>query len=290
MSPTERLAHSEVTVVIPAFNEASALAPQLQDLAGVMKRSGWAFEIIVVDDGSTDGTAGVAASCGVQVLRLERNGGYGNALKTGIAAARYNWILITDADGTYPPAAIPGLLERASAADMVVGARVGSNVHAPLVRRPAKWLLRQYAGLVALQRIPDLNSGMRLMRKSSVKRFWDLLPSGFSFTTTITLAMLGSGLRVSYVKIDYLKRIGHSKIRPSDFFRFGSLITKAAIRFRPARLLFPAGLLLLLLSGVCAVLNPASSGMIGGLAAGAAFLLAGILLECRGRWGRTIAQ
>jgi glycosyltransferase involved in cell wall biosynthesis len=236
-------AASALSVVIPAFNEAAGLARQLQDLTAVLNQSGWRFEVIVVDDGSTDGTAEVAESCGIRVLPLPVNGGYGSALKAGISAARYDWILITDADGTYPPEAIPSLLARATAAGMVVGARVGANVQESRFRKPAKWLLRQYASLIAMQAIPDLNSGMRLMWRPLVRQFWDLLPAGFSFTTTITLSMLAAGHPVAYVPIDYLPRIGQSKIRPWDFFRFARLITRMALHFRPLRLFVPVGLL-----------------------------------------------
>jgi glycosyltransferase involved in cell wall biosynthesis len=272
-----------VSVVIPAFNEASGLAPQLHELASVMRHSGWRFETLVVDDGSTDGTAEVAEDCGVRVLRLSVNGGYGNALKAGITAASYDWILITDADGTYPPQAIPGLLERAAEADMVVGARIGSRVHAPPTKRPAKWLLRQYASIVAMQRIPDLNSGMRLMRKPLVQHFWKLLPAGFSFTTTITLAMLASRRRVAYVKIDYLPRIGESKIRATDFFRFARLITSMAIRFRPLRLLFPAGLLIL---GASMAAKGGAICLAAGICAAVTFWVAGLMLERKARLER----
>jgi len=266
-----------VTVVVPARNEEMAIARQLHDIVEAMDGSGWAFEIIVVDDGSTDATASLAGSCGVQVLRLERHRGYGEALKAGIQAAAYDRILISDADGSYPASAIPGLLALASSACMVVGARIGANVHTPLVRRPAKWLLRQYAMLVALRPIPDLNSGLRLFDKSAALAFWDLYPPGFSFTTTITLAMLATGLEVRYVKIDYHRRLGESKIRAADFFRMLWLITKLAIRFRPLRLLVPAALAALLPARPWAVF------------AAATLLAAGLLLERRARIARRVA-
>ncbi len=246
-----------------------------------MNQSGWAFEIIVVDDGSTDQTASVATSCGATVLRLGRNLGYGEALKAGIKAARYDWILISDADGTYPPRAIPGLLAGAADARMIVGARIGSNVHTPWVRRPAKWVLRQYAMALAMRRIPDLNSGLRLIEKSAATAFWDLYPAGFSFTTTITLAMLATGQKVSYVTIDYLPRVGKSKIRPADFVRILWLITKLGILFRPLRVLLPAGLIALFAAG--------PHRMEG--AAGAALLWAAALLqERRARARRRLAR
>jgi hypothetical protein len=135
-----------------------------------------------------------------------------------------------------------------------------------------------------MQRIPDLNSGMRLMRRPLVRRFWKLLPGGFSFTTTITLAMLAAGHPVAYVKIDYLPRIGKSKIRATDFFRFARLITSMAVRLRPLRLLFPAGLLILAAS------MAAKGGAVcltAGSCAAATFWVAGLLLERKARLERT---
>ena len=276
-----------VTVVIPAFNEEAAMARQLGEILAVMKQSGWTFEIIVVDDGSTDSTASLAEGCGVKVLRLGCNRGYGAALKAGIQAAAHDRILIIDADGTYPALAIPRLLERASSADMVVGARVGANLHIPMTRRPAKWLLGQYANLLARRRIPDLNSGLRLMQKSSLRTFWDVLPPGFSFTTTITLAMLATGHEVSYVKIDYLPRLGKSKIRPTDFFRFLWLITKMALRFHPLRILFPLGLLSLPVSAAFLYRQSlASHWLVPGLACAVLAWTAGLVLERRARLER----
>src|SRR5690606_34928751 len=120
-------------------------------------------------------------------LRRLRNRGYGAALKLGISRATHPWILITDADGTYPVEAIPGLLAEADANEMVIGGRLGANVNIPLARRPAKWFLNKLAGYLAGQPLPDINSGLRLMRRSLVARYEHLLPEGFSFTTTITI-------------------------------------------------------------------------------------------------------
>lgn len=241
------MAASGITIVIPAFNEEGAVVREIQALHTAMQEAGRPYEIIVVDDGSTDKTAERAATQNIKLIRRDRNYGYGAALKAGIAEANYDWILITDADGTYPASAIPTLLEYLPDADMVVGARTGKIVQAPWVRRGPKWILRNYASYLAAQRIPDLNSGMRIMRKSVVERFLDLLPSGFSFTTTITLGMISNGYNVIYQPIDYFKRVGNSKIRPADFFRFFLLITRLMLLFRPVRLLATAGSLLLLL-------------------------------------------
>jgi len=231
----------EVSVIIPAYNEAEHVAREIEAVREVMNTTGWTFEILVVDDGSTDGTAEAAATTGVRVLRRAQNRGYGASLKLGTAMARYGWILITDADGTYPAEAIPELLDAAATSDMVVGARIGKSVKVPFIRRPAKWFLRKLAGYLAGQRLPDLNSGLRLMRKSLIERYVHLLPQGFSFTTTITLATACNGHAVTYVPIDYRARLGQSKIRPRHAFEFTLLILRTIVFFNPLKVFIPLG-------------------------------------------------
>ena len=239
-----------ISIVVPAFNEESGIGSVLMQLGRVLDDIGLAHEIIVVDDGSTDATAAQAEAAGVRVLRHAANRGYGAALKTGIRHARYDLICITDADGTYPTERIPELVGRLAANgwDMVVGARTGENVAIPLVRRPAKWALARLAELVAGESIPDLNSGLRVFRRDMALRFFNLLPDGFSFTTTLTLAMLSNGYLLEYVPIDYHLRVGRSKIRPvRDTLNFVNLVLRIALYFAPLKLFLPlSGLLLLL--------------------------------------------
>lgn len=235
-----------VSVVIPAFNEAAHVAGQVHDVERVMRDSGWTYEIIVVDDGSRDGTAEAAATTGARVLRRSHNGGYGSALKLGIGAARYDWILITDADGTYPVESIPTLLAEADRHSMVVGSRTGPSVQVPLARRPAKWFLNRLSSYLAGQHLPDINSGLRLMRKSLVKRYERLLPAGFSFTTTITLSAACNGHPVCYVPINYHARLGESKIRPRHAYDFTILILRTIVVFNPLKVFLPAGALLMI--------------------------------------------
>lgn len=230
-----------LSVVVPAFNEETEIARQLSELQSVLNSLPVPAELILVDDGSTDHTAQRAEDCGIPVIRLGKNQGYGAALKRGIQAAAGEWILITDADGTYPPGSIPALFSRTAEADMVVGARVGGQVYIPLIRRPAKWILQIYAICLVGRWIPDLNSGMRIMRKTVVEKFWRLLPDRFSFTSTITVAMLAHGHKVAFVPIDYRRRVGTSKIRPADFPRFLALLTRTMLAVRPMRVLFPLG-------------------------------------------------
>lgn len=233
-----------VSVVIPAFNEGAHVAEQVRAVQRVMATSGWEFEIIVVDDGSSDNTAVEADATGAKVLRRAKNGGYGAALKVGIRHAAFQWILITDADGTYPVEAIPELLARAPANAMVIGARLGASVHIPMVRRPAKWFLNQLSSYLAGQRLPDINSGLRLMRRSLVERYEFLLPDGFSFTTTITLSAACNGHAFEHVPINYHARLGESKIRPRHAYDFTLLILRTIVVFNPLKFFIPLGTVL----------------------------------------------
>jgi glycosyltransferase involved in cell wall biosynthesis len=235
-----------VSIVIPAYNEGNHVAAQVTAVREVLARSSWPFEIIVVDDGSTDRTAAEADSTGARVLRRPRNRGYGAAIKLGIRHAKHDWILITDADGTYPVEAIPTLLAAAERNEMVVGARIGKSVHIPLARRPAKWFLTRLASYLAGQRLPDINSGLRLIRKSLVERYEPLLPDGFSFTTTITLSAACNGHSVEYVPIDYHARLGESKIRPRHAYDFTLLILRTIVFFNPLKVFIPLGALVAL--------------------------------------------
>ena len=263
-----------VSVVIPAFNEAAHVAGQIRAVDDVLAKSGWEYEIIVVDDGSDDGTAEAAAATGARLLRHRRNRGYGASLKRGIAAAQHGWVLITDADGTYPPSAIPRLLARADDNEMVVGARTGAEVRIPLVRRPAKWFLRVLASYLAGRHLPDLNSGLRLMRRDLVMRYAYLLPSGFSFTTTITLACACNDHPVEYVSIDYHARMGESKIRPRHAYDFALLILRTIVFFNPLKVFLPIGALLAL-AGIAKLIYDI---VIGNLSESAIFALLAALL------------
>ena len=243
-----------ISIVVPAYNEEQGVGPVVTTLQRELAATGWQHEIIVVDDGSTDATAAQAEAAGVCVLRHAANRGYGMALKTGIRHARYDLICITDADGTYPTERIPELVGRLAANgwDMVVGARTGKDVAIPLVRRPAKWAVGRLATMVVGESIPDLNSGLRVFRRDVALRFFSLLPDGFSFTTTLTLAMLSNGYLLDYVSINYHSRVGRSKIRPvQDTLNFVGLVLRIALYFAPLKIFLPlSGLLLLLAVGV----------------------------------------
>lgn len=235
----------QVSVVIPAYNEELAVREGIIELRETLNGSGIEAEIIVVDDGSKDRTAGEAKAAGARVLQHRRNRGYGASLKTGIIAASHDIIAITDADSTYPAKYLPQMLAELEHADMVVGSRTGAEVNIPLTRRPAKWLLRVMANYVANTKIPDLNSGLRVFRRDVAMQYFAILSDQFSFTTTITLAMLCDNYAVSYLPIDYRKRQGKSKIMPWDAGSFAVLIMRVAMLFRPLRVFLPIALLCL---------------------------------------------
>jgi glycosyltransferase involved in cell wall biosynthesis len=251
MEQAHGITAGSVTVVVPAFNEERGIGPVLSQLHQVMAVSRLSYEVIVVDDGSQDRTAELAeGSDGVAVLRHRANRGYGAALKTGIRHAHFDLICITDADGTYPNERIPALVEELvqNGCDMVVGARTGDRVAIPLVRRPAKWVIGWLANFVTGEAIPDLNSGLRVFRKEAALRFFSMVPDGFSFTATITVAMLTNGFLVNYVPINYGARIDRSKIRPvQDTLNFIQLVLRIALYFAPLKIFLPlSGLLMLL--------------------------------------------
>lgn len=252
----ERLSAAGVTIVVPAYNEEGGIGGVVERLCAL--DLGVPTELLVVDDGSTDGTAPALVELGkrfpgLTVVRHRENAGYGAALKTGFARARHDVVVITDADGTYPESSIVELLERIDdGADMAVGARTGSDVHIPLIRRPAKAFLRRMASFLAGTPIPDLNSGLRAFRRELVLAYRPILPQGFSFTTTITLAALTNGHVVDYVQINYAAREGRSKIRPiRDTLGFLALILRTVLYFNPLKVFYPlAALMGVLLAGL----------------------------------------
>lgn len=236
-----------VSIIVPAYNEAEAIGDVLKNLKDVMNTAGREYEIVVVDDGSTDGTGDITKGIrGIKVIQHTENKGYGAALKTGIRNANAEQILIIDADGSYGPDEIPKLLEYTNEYDMVVGARTGDQVEIPLLRRPAKFFLSLLANYLIGTKIPDLNSGLRIFKKDIALRFLNILPLGFSFTSTLTLACLSNDYSVKYVPINYYKRKGKSTIHPiKDTINFVLLITRTITYFKPLKVFLPMGSLIL---------------------------------------------
>jgi glycosyltransferase involved in cell wall biosynthesis len=234
-----------LSIVIPIYNEKDSIEETINQFSQIQINSDFDIEIILVNDGSDDGTETVLDKLSNQtfnVINHSTNCGYGAALKTGIGSAKYNYIGITDADGTYPNERIQEFYHKIieKKLDMLVGSRTGANVKIPLIRRPAKWFLKMLASYLANQKIPDINSGFRIMKKSILEKFINVLPNGFSFTTTITLAMLTNGHAVEYNPIDYNKRGGKSKIRPIyDTLNFVQLIIRTVLYFDPLKIFLP---------------------------------------------------
>jgi glycosyltransferase involved in cell wall biosynthesis len=229
-----------LSVVIPAYNEEEAVEKIIERTRKVLSREKIKHEIIVVDDGSQDATAQRAQKAKAHVVLMGENRGYGASLKAGIRRAKGEWIAILDADGTYRPEELPLLLNMVETNDMVVGARTLAGAAIPFFRRLPKWFLGQWANYLAERKIPDLNSGMRLFKKSAMARYEGLFPNGFSFTTTITLALECHGYIVKYVPIHYESRVGQSKIRPfRDTINFFALVLRVVMYFKPLKIFIP---------------------------------------------------
>ena len=223
------------TIIIPCYNEASGIR---KTLTSVFKNlSNRDFEVIVVNDGSDDKSTEILSEFAleqpIRIIENKSNSGYGYSLKKGILASNSDVIVITDADGTYPIENIPLLLDELKFCDMAVGARIGKIVKIPVVRRPAKWLLLKYAKWMAGADIKDLNSGLRAFKKEHAMQFFHLFPNGFSFTSTITLAMHVNGFEVNYLPINYNVRLGKSSINPiRDTIGFFSLVLRTTMYYK----------------------------------------------------------
>jgi glycosyltransferase involved in cell wall biosynthesis len=229
----------DISIVVPAFNEAKSLAQVLGKVHALKLPQA---EIIVVDDGSSDGTAEVALSAGANVVRHPYNIGNGAAVKSGMRAAQGRWIVLMDGDGQHQPEDIPKLLAEAANYHMVVGARAkGSKLR--FHRYIANSVYNLLASYVTRFNVRDLTSGFRVLSRREALRFIDLLPNTFSYPTTLTLAFLRSGLTVKYVPIQTLYRAGQSKITlVTDGVRFFLIITKIATLFSPLRVFLPVSL------------------------------------------------
>lgn len=232
---------ADLSIVIPAKNEADSLRRLLPTVRQLFPNS----EIIVVDDGSTDDTVAVCDEAGVTTVSHRYSMGNGAAIKSGTRLATGSIVVFMDADGQHDPADIPALLTKIEEGyDMAIGARQ-LNSHASIARRIANTFYNRLASLMTGHKIADLTSGFRAVRARHFRRFLYLLPNGFSYPTTCTMAFFRSGLAVSYVPITAGRRDGVSNIKLlKDGTRFFIIILKVGSLFSPMRLFFPISFML----------------------------------------------
>lgn len=239
----------DVSVVLPVYNEVGHLEAEVARVRAGLDASEFSYEIIVVDDGSTDGSAELARSLdGVRIAQFAENRGSGAVRRVGTQLSRGEVVVWTDVDMTYPNDRIPELVRALGPHDQVVGARTSEQGTHKLLRTPAKWMIRQLAIRLAQRDIPDLNSGFRAMRRDVAQQFLHLLPDGFSCVTTITLSFVTHGYSVTYTPIDYAPRAGESKFHwRTDTRKYLLQVVRMMLMYEPLRILGGPGLVLLLL-------------------------------------------
>jgi polyisoprenyl-phosphate glycosyltransferase len=238
----------DISIVLPVFNEAGHVRDEIERIQKALDDSDRTYEIVVVDDGSTDGSGEELAGIeGIRLISFPVNHGSGHARKWGTHAARGRVVVWTDVDMTYPNDRIPELVEELDGFDQVVGARTSEEGTVKFLRRPAKWLIRRLAAYLTGTPIPDLNSGFRAFRREVGEQFLYLLPHGFSCVTTITMAFLTNGYTVKYAPIDYAPRAGDSKFHWwTDTKRYLLQVVRMALIWEPMRVFAPPAALLLL--------------------------------------------
>lgn len=238
----------DLSIILPAYNEEAALGDDLDDIRRAMEGGPWRYEIIVVDDGSRDRTAEIAAARPwVRLLQHPFNRGNGAARTTGVQAARGRVVMFTDADRTYPNDRMPEMMSLMDGgADMVIGARRVEAGTLRWLRTPAKLFIRKLAEFMTGSRIPDLNSGLRAQDRAKTLRFLSILPTTHSWVSTITIAYLSAGYAVRYLPIDYFPRVGRSTFHPiRDSYNYLSLIVRTVMYFNPLKVFLPLSLALL---------------------------------------------
>jgi polyisoprenyl-phosphate glycosyltransferase len=240
-----------VTIVLPCYNEQDHVLTELDRIDAAMLESGYSYELLVIDDKSTDTTLEVLRSAlprfpAMRLMPFRRNGGSGTARRIGTTEARGQIVVWTDADMTYPNERIPEFvryLDDNPDVDQVVGARTTEEGTHKWARVPAKWVIRKIASSLAATPIPDLNSGLRAFRRDVSLPYLRLLPPGFSCVTTITMAFLSNQHAVEYLSIDYAKRAGVSKFHPfRDAYRYILQVLRMVMYFNPLKVLMPFAL------------------------------------------------
>jgi len=231
----------DVSVVLPVYNEAGHVRDEIDRIRSGLAASPYTFEIIVVDDGSSDGTHAVLGEIeDIRLIRFGQNRGSGSSRKVGTRAARGRVVVWTDADMTYPNDQIPLLVKALEGHDQVVGARTSERGSARALRVPAKWTIRKLAEYLTKTEIPDLNSGFRAFRRDVALQFLHLLPAGFSCVTTLTMTFLANGYAVGYMPIEYRERAGESKFHWWTDTKFYLLqVVRMILSYNPLRVFGP---------------------------------------------------
>ncbi len=258
------------TVIMPAHNEAETVGETVRRLRELYPD----YEVLVVDDASTDGTGEIAEQAGARVLQNRINLGYGGSLKRGMREARGEIVIFMDADGQHDPKDVGRLVEAMDGSDMVVGQRASEDQVSH--RKPGKWVLTTVANFLIDQEIPDINSGFRALRREHGLRFLPILPNGFSLTTTITLAMFKDSCDVRYIPIRVRQR-GGGKSRVSyakDGIKTLLLISRVTMLFNPLKVFAPLSAFLLLVGTLYTLLMVLTTGNITDTTV--LFLLAGL--------------
>jgi glycosyltransferase involved in cell wall biosynthesis len=232
---------TDVSIVLPVFNELGHLEEEIDRIRKTMDESPYSYEMIVVDDGSTDGSAQSLREIeGIRLIQFATNRGSGSARRYGTQTASGRIVVWTDVDMTYPNDTIPELLDELEGFDQVVGARRTEEGTVKLIRKPTKWLIRKLASYLTGVRIPDLNSGFRAFRRDVALPFLHLLPRGFSCVTTLTMAFLSNGYSIKYVPIDYAPRAGSSKFHWwKDTRRYLLQVVRMTLMWEPIRIFGP---------------------------------------------------
>lgn len=230
---------TEITVIIPAYNEENSISSTINRIVNLSKENDWVTEIIVINDGSQDKTGKIAKESGATVINHPTNGGYGLSIQDGIEASKMPLIAITDADGTYPIEELPSLVQMAieEGFDMAVGARTGTEYKRGLWKYPARLAFKWLSEFVAGRRIPDINSGLRVMKREKLLPHHKRTCLGFSFTTSITLIFFLNGYFVGYKPIPYSKRVGKSKVKHfKDSLRTAQILVSVISFYNPIKL------------------------------------------------------
>jgi glycosyltransferase involved in cell wall biosynthesis len=239
----------DVSVVLPVYNEKGHLRDEVARITAAFEASPYSYEVIVVDDGSDDGSGAqideiVHGRDDVRLIRFATNRGSGAARKAGTAAARAPIVVWTDTDMSYPNEQLPQLVKELDGYDQVVGARTSQGTYRPF-RRPAKAVIGKLAEYLMDTEIPDLNSGMRAFRADVARQFLNQFPTGFSHVTTLTMSFLANGYSVRYVPVEYAERAGRSKFHWfRDTQRYVLQVVRMLLSYNPLRIFLPVGLLL----------------------------------------------